>query len=130
MRIGVFPFGSTLCLHGDVFVARGIEVPSVHLLVHEFGHVWEWQHGQWQVTLGAVEQLRHLLGTNVYDYGGPAGLRAAVEAGRTLESFNREQQAEIFADDWAAKRAARDDRYAHDLATLTAPALRRIRAGW
>jgi hypothetical protein len=94
--------------------------PSSHY-VHEIGHVWEHQHGQGQLARGAVDQLINLV-SDVYDFGGPDGVRAAVSAGRKLESFNLEQQAEIFATDFVMRKYP-DDPYAEDLATLTRPAL-------
>lgn len=125
--VGLNPGPGSLCLQERVLIGAGIlrrsgGVPSARHLVHEFGHVWEFQHGQWQVALGFVEQVRNLV-EDVYDYGGAAGVRAAVAEGRALASFNREQQAEIFADDFSAKEAGRADAWSSDLAILTAPAL-------
>lgn len=125
--VGLNPGPGSLCLQERVLIGAGIlrrsdGVPAARHLVHEFGHVWEFQHGQWQVALGFLEQVRNLV-EDVYDYGGAAGLRAAVAEGRALATFNREQQAEIFADDFMAKEAGRADPWAVDLATLTAPAL-------
>jgi hypothetical protein len=94
--------------------------PASHY-VHEFGHVWEHQHGQGQLARGAVDQLMNLV-TDVYDFGGPDGVRAALAAGKPLESFNLEQQAEIFATDFEM-RGYPDDPYAQDLSALTRPAL-------
>lgn len=107
---------------GGAVLAQAGGCPAVAHYVHEFGHVYEYQHGQPQLTQGAREQLINLF-VDVYDYGGAAGVRKAVREGRKLESFNLEQQAEIFADDFLRKAAGLDDQYARDLAALTRPAL-------
>jgi hypothetical protein len=107
---------------GTAVLRHSAGCPPVHHYVHEFGHVWEYQHGQPQLVSGAQEQLKNFF-VDVYDYGGAAGVRKAVKAKKPIESFNLEQQAEIFADDWYMKDQGRNDQYAQDLATLTAPAL-------
>lgn len=99
---------------------RGCPDPSHY--VHEFGHVWEYQHGQNQLANGAKEQLANLV-TNVYDYGGARGARQAVLDGRKLETFNLEQQAELFANDYYFKQRHASGQYAEDLDALTKPAL-------
>lgn len=114
--------------HDDVSIGDGVldataGCPGTEHYVHELGHVWEYQHGQNQLARGTVDQLMNLT-MDVYDYGGAAGVRRAVELGRPLETFNLEQQAEIFAHDYYFKSlGTTDDRYAQDLAALTAPAL-------
>jgi hypothetical protein len=59
----------------------------------------------------------------VYDYGGAVGARSAVKDGRKIETFNLEQQAEIFANDFSFKQNGVHDQWATDLDTLTKPAL-------
>lgn len=110
---------------GDAVLDLSDGCPDASHLVHEFGHVWEHQHGQAQLTRGALDQFMNLY-VDVYDYGGAEGVRRAVAEGRPLESFNLEQQAEIFAHDFAFKRAGDiDHTYARDLDALTRPALSR-----
>ncbi len=106
---------------GGAWLEHSDGCPPASHYVHELGHVWEHQHGQGQLARGAVDQLMNLV-TDVYDFGGPDGVRAAVAAGRRLDSFNLEQQAEIFATDFVM-RTYPDDPYALDLAALTRPAL-------
>lgn len=94
---GANPTRASLCLRNVIFIGDGIGEPGARHLVHELGHVWQAQTGQWQVTLGAVDQLRNLF-TNVYDYGGRSVLEDVAAGRRALLSFNREQQAELLAD--------------------------------
>ncbi|MCO6493718.1 MAG: hypothetical protein J5I98_35185 [Phaeodactylibacter sp.] len=65
------------------------------LLIHELAHVWQYQ------KMGIVYIPRALMAQRSpegYDYGGTRGLEAALRAGRTLQDFNLEQQAEIVSD--------------------------------
>lgn len=100
---GANPTRASLCLRNVIFIGDGIGEPSARHLVHELAHVWQAQSGQWQVTLGAVDQLRNLF-TNVYDYGGGDVLAEVAAGRRALTSFNREQQAELLADLFATGR--------------------------
>jgi hypothetical protein len=61
-------------------------------LVHEMTHAWQYQHGFPFVRLAWQALLRR------YDYGGEAGLRAALAAGKRFTAFNTEQQGEILRD--------------------------------
>lgn len=93
--------------------------PDATHYVHELGHVWEHQHGMSQLLRGALDQIEHALVGDVYDFGGHAGVRQALRNGTGFDDFNLEQIAEIFAADFAMKRAGIDDGYARDLAELT-----------
>lgn len=65
------------------------------LLIHELVHVWQYQ------KMGFVYIPRALMAQRSpegYDYGGARGLEAAMGAGRALQDFNLEQQAEIVSD--------------------------------
>ena len=65
-------------------------------LIHELGHCWQYQQGASVPGL-----LWSALGGD-YDYGGPQGLRDAAAAGRAFADFGYEEQAQIFADYYAA----------------------------
>jgi hypothetical protein len=71
-------------------------------LIHELTHSWQYQHG---VSLATT--LVHALRA-VYDYGGEAGLRAALASGRTFRQFNTEQQADIVKDYYVRRGAGLD----------------------
>ena len=65
------------------------------LLIHELVHVWQYQ------KIGIVyipRALKAQRSPEGYDYGGAQGLEAARLAGRSLRSFNLEQQADIISD--------------------------------
>lgn len=63
-------------------------------LIHELTHVWQYQNEGWSYLIGAL--AAHLtLGTRAYDFGGAAGLALANARGRSLSSFNPEQQGAI-----------------------------------
>jgi hypothetical protein len=74
-------------------------------LIHELAHVWQYQNGNLQLLRGVVEQIEYQLGRNPYDYGGAAGVRAAVSAGTSLTGFPNESQAQIVEDYWSARHA-------------------------
>jgi hypothetical protein len=73
------------------------ELPRESTLIHELAHVWQHQTGQAQLVGGLVDQLgRRLLGRDPYDFGGPAGVRAAER----LTDFRKEGQAQIITEYW------------------------------
>jgi hypothetical protein len=80
----------------------GCSGPALATLVHELAHVWQYQNGNLQLLRGVVEQMNYQLGRDPYDYGGAAGVRAAVKAGSALISFSNESQAQILEDYWSA----------------------------
>ena len=65
------------------------------LLIHELMHVWQYQKMGIVYIPRALKAQRSPEG---YDYGGAQGLEAARLAGRSLRSFNLEQQADIISD--------------------------------
>ena len=77
---------------------------NIDIVVHEIIHVYQYERA------GSRYFAEALLGQHGagYDYGGPEGLRAAVSQGRGLRSFNREQQAQIAQDYYAAIRTRSD----------------------
>ncbi|HLF72635.1 MAG TPA: hypothetical protein VI759_10845 [Dehalococcoidia bacterium] len=87
--------------------------PSTSTLIHELGHVWEHQNGQTQLLKGFLEQALRALSRgkyDPYDFGGPAAVRAAVAAGRRLQSFNKEGQAQIIQERWKSQNGFAADR--------------------
>src|SRR5215475_140324 len=73
----------------------GCPGPALATLIHELAHVWQYQNGNLQLLRGVVEQVNYQLGHDPYDYGGAAGVRAAVKTGSALTSFSNESQAQI-----------------------------------
>lgn len=100
------------------------ECPARRTLVHEFGHVWQYQHGQWQATMGLIDQIRHLR-QDVYELDAQRVIDAARE-GRTIDWFIREKQAELFEHAWHLRvhgDVPFDPEYAAAVRKLTGPAL-------
>ena len=100
--------------------------PSRSTLVHEFSHVWQYQHGQWQATMGIVDQLRNKW-IDVYSVDRDRTVQAARE-GRTIDFFIRERQAELFEIAWKMEHGGAgplDPEYAAAVRALVGPALRR-----
>ena len=92
----------SFAFHDRVKLGRNADpCPSVTTLVHEFAHVWQYQHGQWQATMGLVDQTRYLW-TDVYALQ-PERVIAAAREGRPIHSFIRERQAELFETAWLIK---------------------------
>ncbi len=79
-------------------------------LVHEFGHVWQHQHGQFTFLSAVGEQLRAAIihQFDPYNYGGAMGVAAL----RTLSSFLTESQAQIIAEYWKSQHGFAQDRLA------------------
>jgi hypothetical protein len=95
-------------------VRRTTDLPDQATLVHELGHVWEHQTGQAQLIGGIVEQIGRWVGRrDPYDYGGPAGLRAAP----TLAGLSKEGQAQVIAELWKAEHGRPVDRLGVPFAT-------------
>ena len=99
--------------------------PATTTLVHELAHVWQYQHGQWQATMGLVDQTRYLW-TDVYALQ-PERVIAAARAGRPIHSFIRERQAELFETAWrirSGRAEPLDPEYERAVLALVEPALR------
>ncbi|MGH6901438.1 MAG: DUF4157 domain-containing protein, partial [Geminicoccaceae bacterium] len=71
-------------------------------LIHELMHQWQYQHGYWTPTLAWYALKAD------YDYGGEAGLRAASAAGRSITSFNTEEQGDIMEDFYERTKGGHD----------------------
>jgi hypothetical protein len=98
-------------------------LPRKSTLIHELAHVWQHQTGQAQLVGGLVDQLGRLLGRDPYDFGGPAGVRAAQQ----LSDFRKESQAQIITEYWRSRKGFPADQrgvafsvvgYAEDLRRL------------
>jgi hypothetical protein len=72
-------------------------------LIHELAHVWQAERIGARYALQALS-LHLRIGQDVYSYGGETAALTAVEAGRNLEAFNIEQQAEIARDYYVRRR--------------------------
>jgi hypothetical protein len=83
-------------------------------LIHELAHVWQYQNGNLQLLRGFVEQLSYQLGRDPYDYGGAAGVRAAVTSEIALTNFSNEGQAQILEDYWSALNVPGATGYRHE----------------
>ena len=122
IRMGAELTSASWVFHNRVMIGRGIACPSPYLLVHELAHVWQFQHYQWQLSGGIVDQFRHAFFTDVYAIDQERMIRYARE-GRTLSDFNRERQAELFAHYWLM--SIKDPLVALELRPLVEPALER-----
>ena len=80
--------------------------PEMAILIHELAHVWQYQNGNLQLLRGLVEQVNYQLGRDPYNYGGAAGVRAAVAAGSALTRLSNESQAQVVEDYWSALHLA------------------------
>ncbi len=91
---------------------------NIDIVVHEIVHVYQYERA------GSRYFAEALLGQREegYDYGGPEGLRAAWSEGKRLRDFNREQQAQIVQDYYAAIRSRGD-------LTAYEPFIRQMREG-
>ena len=74
-----------------------------HTLIHELGHVWQGENtGPYYMGHSLFSQGTQ--GQSAYDYGGTTALTANTTAGGKLDHFNPEQQAQIMADYFQARR--------------------------
>jgi phage-related protein len=74
-----------------------------HTLIHELGHVWQGENtGPYYMGHSLFSQGTQ--GQAAYDYGGTSALTANTTAGGKLDNFNPEQQAQIMADYFQAKK--------------------------
>jgi hypothetical protein len=80
-----------------IMMPRG-ERANLAIVVHELTHVYQYE----RVGTLYIGQAIHAQAGAGYDYDGAAGLRRARTAGRHFKDFNREQQAQIAQDYYAA----------------------------
>ncbi len=98
---------------------RGLHQRSnTDIVVHEIVHVYQYERA------GSRYFAEALVGQHEdgYNYGGPEGLKAALSQGKQLKHFNREQQAQIAQDYYAALRS-------HGDVTAYVPFIRQLREG-
>ena len=118
---------SSFVFHDRVKIGKkGDPCPSTRTLVHEFAHVWQHQHGQWQASLGLVDQVRnHWIDAYALE---PRRVIRAARDGRSIDFFIRERQAELFATAWeieTGRAGPLDPEYVAAVKTLVGPALRK-----
>ena len=70
------------------------EVKDMAWLVHELMHCWQFQHRGIRYLLEALS-AQWRLGPSAYAYGWKAGLKTALDQGKSFDDFNPEQQGEI-----------------------------------
>lgn len=85
---------------------------DLSLLVHELVHTKQYKCVGSRY-IGEALYAQRQLGRGCYDYGGPEGLAAALEAGQPYACFNREAQAQI-ALDYVRRRQAGEDVAAYE----------------
>ena len=79
-----------------------------HTLIHELGHVWQGENtGPYYMGHSLFAQGTQ--GNSAYNYGGTGALTANTTAGGKLDNFNPEQQAQIMADYFQAKKDGQHD---------------------
>ncbi|SDD12462.1 hypothetical protein SAMN05216345_10697 [Cupriavidus sp. YR651] len=85
--------------NGEIYLGRNLrhytdfsaaDLPAQGLFIHEMTHVWQYQQGIHVLLVGAIQQIRHFLISNQYAY--------TLEPGKTLASYNIEQQGDIVRD--------------------------------
>lgn len=88
--------GYSRTLPDHVYFDTGVLTSDPSILIHELGHVWQYQHGAGIVSVAcaAIE--------GDYDYGGEQGLRDGVTHGKAFWDFGYEEQAQILQDYYRA----------------------------
>jgi hypothetical protein len=99
---GFGPYARTL--PHTVYVWPGELDESTHMLLmmHEFTHLWQYQHG-----IGVATTTYNAVKAN-YDFGGEDGLRRAWASCKHFRDFNTEQQGDICQAYWIAKTNGTD----------------------
>jgi Ca2+-binding RTX toxin-like protein len=90
--------------HVTGFIINSTENLDDRTMIHELTHVWQY------VTAGLVyipEAIDGQASDEGYDFGGVDDLRATMNAGGGMSSYNREQQGEIVAHYFELIQAAR-----------------------
>jgi Ca2+-binding RTX toxin-like protein len=90
--------------HVTGYIINSTESLDDSTLIHELTHVWQY------VQDGLVYIPEAIAGQGSddgYDYGGVAGLRDKMAAGKGLSAFNPEQQGSIVADYFTLRQRAR-----------------------
>lgn len=77
---------------------------NIDIVVHEIVHVFQYERAGSRYFAEALFGQRE----EGYGYGGPDGLRLALQQGKRLRNFNREQQAQIAQDYYALIRTHGD----------------------
>lgn len=94
-------------------------------LIHELTHAWQYQQFGWRYLPKALAAHRRH-GRRAYSYGGEEGVRRALASGRSLASFNPEQQGELARDYYLrVRQGAEPGEWEALLGWLRTPGLKR-----
>lgn len=88
--------GYSRTLPDHIYFETGVLQSDISILIHELGHVWQYQRG------ASVAALACSAIDGDYDYGGEQGLRDALAAGKAFSEFGFEEQAQILQDFYRA----------------------------
>jgi len=97
--------GYSRTLPDHIYFETGVLQRDFSILIHELGHVWQYQHG------GSVLGLACSAIEGDYDYDGEHGLRDALAHGRAFSDFGYEEQAQILQDYYRASDTSAFDPY-------------------
>jgi hypothetical protein len=101
--------GYSRTLPDHIYFETGVLQRDLSILIHELGHVWQYQKGA--SVLGLTCTAIH----GDYDYGGEQGLRDGVAHGKPFSDFGYEEQAQILQDYYRASNTAAFDPYIHSV---------------
>lgn len=92
-------FGNTICLQDEKFedYTSSLTTKGLSTLIHELGHVWQYQHGGLAYIPDALQaQAASTIATG--DRNAAYDWRSAVQDGKEWKDWNAEQQAEAMED--------------------------------
>jgi peptidoglycan hydrolase-like protein with peptidoglycan-binding domain len=97
--------GYSRTLPDHIYFETGVLQRDFSILIHELGHVWQYQKGSSVLGLAcsAID--------GDYDYGGEQGLRDALAHGKAFSDFGYEEQAQILQDYYRASDTSAFDPY-------------------
>ena len=101
MTVGVY----SRTLPDHIYFETGVLQRDFSILIHELGHVWQYQKG------ASVLGLACSAIDGDYDYGGEQGLRDGLAHGKAFWDFGYEEQAQILQDYYRASNTAAFDPY-------------------
>ncbi|MBK6563640.1 MAG: hypothetical protein IPN49_04135 [Saprospiraceae bacterium] len=91
-RLGI---GNSAVAYVTFFMINYRNTISMPVFIHELVHIWQYQQYGSVYISKAIKAQKSKEG---YDYGGAEHLYAAMMKGKSIKSFNFEQQAEILED--------------------------------
>jgi hypothetical protein len=97
--------GYSRTLPDHIYFETNVLQRDFSILIHELGHVWQYQHGAsvFGLACSAID--------GDYDYGGEQGLRDGVAHGKPFSDFGYEEQAQILQDYYRASDTSAFDPY-------------------